>query len=42
MVRGKCGESKGSVPRCLEQLVKRMRVLEVVKVFQFLVYFRRK
>lgn len=38
IVRGKCDESKSSIPRCLEELVKCMRVLELVEVLEFLVY----
>ena len=40
VVRGKCGKSKSGIPRRLEQLVKCMRVLEVVEVFEFLVHLR--
>jgi hypothetical protein len=38
MVRGECGESKGGIPRCLEKLVKCMRIIELVEVLEFLVY----
>ena len=38
IVRGKCDKSKSGIPRCLEELVKCIRVLELVEVLEFLVY----
>ena len=41
MVRGQCSESQSSVPGRLKEFVKRMRILESVEIFKFLVYFGR-